>query len=500
MRACWTLIPVVVGAVTWGAAVPSAHAQGTLKVALSANLNTLDPAKAKSGDEHVVNFLVYSGLTEVDDAGKVHPDLAESWTGSDDLKTWTFKLRPGVKFHDGRPVDAEDVKTTIERIRDPAIGSVARANFAIVDSIDVVDPQTIRFNLKLAYAGFAELFADRQVKIVPRDHLDTIATSPDGTGPFRFKSYRPGDRIELVRNNDYFHKGEPRLDGVLLRIMPEAASRMSAVKTGEIDLVWDLPLETVADLQKDRNIAVDMVATSSWDGLIMNAAQKPFDNVKVRAAIQAAIDKKAMVEIALFGNGTATHTMIPPTSAYYNGDIPIPAGDAGLAKKLLAEAGFPNGFTVTLYVPASRPARERLGLAAKEMLAPAGINVDLQRVPWDKFISDIEGKAGFYADGFYSRPTVDTATYPFYDSAGSWNATLWNYKNPEIDALLDRARATASEEERIKLYKQFQAIVLQSPAGVIPYVLNHANAVRRNVRDFHSSPFMWLDLRKTTIQ
>ena len=128
------------------------------------------------------------------------PGLAESWDSSDDLKTWTFKLRSGVKFHDGREVDADDVKTTIERIMDKATASTARVNFDIVQSIDVIDKHTVRFNLKIPYSGFAEILADRQTRVVPRDKLDKIATEPDGTGPFRFVKMLPGDRIELAKN------------------------------------------------------------------------------------------------------------------------------------------------------------------------------------------------------------------------------------------------------------------------------------------------------------
>ncbi|MGH0237082.1 ABC transporter substrate-binding protein [Sinorhizobium meliloti] len=483
-------------AISWAT---NASAEAVLKVALSSNLNTLDPAKTKIGDEYVVNFLVYSGLTGLGPDGKVVPELAESWSSTDDLKSWTFKLRSGVRFHSGRALEAEDVKATIERIKDKATGSVARANFGIVSGISVVDPLTIKFDLSIPYGGFAELFADRQVRIVPRDKLDTIAAHPDGTGPFKFDSFRPGQDVKLVKNPDYYTSGEPKLDGIELRIMPEAAARVSAVSTGEVDLVWDIPPEGTQQLAADPNVTIDTVATSSWDGLIMNNALAPFDNVKVRQAMDAVVDRKAMVEFALFGNGTPTLTMIPPGHPFYNTEIPFPAPDVEKAKQLLSEAGFPDGFSTTLYVPSGRPPKERLGVAAREMLATIGIKVDIQTVPWDKFISDIEGKAAFYVDGFYSRPAVDPSIYPWFHSAGSWNSTLWNYKNPEIDALLDKARAAATDEERAKLYKAFQVLAMSNPPSIIPYVVNHANAVRKNVKGFKSSPMMWLDLRQTTI-
>ena len=460
-------------------------------------MNTFDPAKTKIGEEYIVNFLVYSGLTELD-AGKVKPDLAESWTASDDQKTWTFKLRKGVKFHDGRELDSEDAKATIARVMDKATGSVARVNFDIVSSIDTPDKYTIVFHLKIPYSGFADILGDRQVRIIPKDKLDSIASKPDGTGPFEFVEYKPGDRIELKKNLNYYHAGIPKLDEIVFRIMPETAARVAAIDTGAVDMIWDLPPEVIDELKKNSKITLDSVATSTWDGLIMNAAQKPYDDVRVRRAVSLAIDKKALVELALFGNGSATHTMIPPSNAYYDSALPIKT-DIPQAKKLLAEAGYPNGFETTIYVPSGRPTRERLGVGAAEMLKAIGVKVDIQRVPWDKFIKEIEGKAAFYTDGFYSRPTLDTSIYPWYHSTGSWNTTLWNYKNPEMDKVLDAARGAKTEEERTKDYKEFQRIAVEQPAGIIPYVLNHTNAYRSNVKGFKSSPMMWLDLRETTV-
>ncbi|WP_051660791.1 ABC transporter substrate-binding protein [Bosea sp. 117] len=487
-------------ALGFAALTAPAMAQGTLRVAIPSNLNTLDAAKTKLGEEYIMNFLIFSGLVEVDGKGGVKPDLAESWTKSEDLKTWTFKLRPGVKFHNGRELEAEDVKATIARVMDKATGSTARVNFDIVESIETPDKGTVVFKLKIPYSGFAELFGDRQVRILPRDKFDTIASEPIGTGPFKFKAFRPGDRVELVKNPDYYIKGEPKLDAVTFRIMPESAAQVAALETGELDLVWSLPLETLDQFKKNPDVVIDSTPTSTWDGLIMNSAHKPFDDPRVRKAIAMALDKPALVEVALYGQGTPTHTMIPPSHPYYNKDIPIAAPDIEGAKKLLAEAGYPNGFEATLYLPNGRPTRERLGIAAKELLAPLGIKIELQRVPWDKFVKEIEGKAAFYTDGFYSRPTIDTSIYPWFHSAGSWNTQLWNYKNPAIDRVLDDARAAKTEDERAALYKKFQALAEEVPAGAIPYVQNHVNAFRKNVKGFSSSPMMWLDLRETTVQ
>ena len=235
----------------------SAIAQGTLRVAFGSSLNTLDPAKTKIGEEYIQNFLDLSACHRTRPDGKLKPDLAESWTSSEDLKTWTFKLRKGVKFHDGREFDSEDAKATFARIMDRATGSTARVNFDIVELIDTPDKYTIVFKLKIPYSGFADILGDRQTRIVPKDKLDTISNAPVGTGPFQLVEFKPGDRIELKKNTNYYSAGTPKLDGIVFRIMPETAARIAAVDTGAVDLVWDLPPEVIDQFKGSTNVVID---------------------------------------------------------------------------------------------------------------------------------------------------------------------------------------------------------------------------------------------------
>jgi peptide/nickel transport system substrate-binding protein len=206
-----------------------------------------------------------------------------------------------------------------------------------------------------------------------------------------------------------------------------------------------------------------------------------------------------MVDIALFGNGTPTHTPIPPSHPYFDASIPIVKADIAKAKKLLIDAGYPNGFDIVLQTPVGRPTRERLGLAVREMLKPIGIRVDIQRVPYDVFLKDVEGKAAFYIDGFYSRPTVDTSVYPWYHSKGSWNTGLWHFNDPKMDEILDGARLAPGEAEAKRLYSEFQALAVKDVPGVIPYVINHINGINKRVLGFHSHPMLILDLRSVSV-
>ncbi len=482
------------------AAPAPASAQGTIRVAVGTTLNQLDPAKTTIGDEYIYVNLVFNGLTRIDPDMTVKPDLAESWDVSDDLKTWTFKLRTDVKFHNGRLLDSGDVVATVKRILDPATGSRSRSNLEMVDSVEALDAHTVQFKLNIPYAGFADIFADRQMRIVAKDNVNELSTHPIGTGPFMFKSWSPGDRMELVKNPDYYKKGLPKLDGVTILIIPEAAARIAALESGAIDILWSLPYESVDKFKNSATIRVDSVSTPTWDGVILNNAIKPFNDVRVRQALAATIDKQALVELALFGQGSPTFSPIPPSHPYFNTSLKFNPPDIAKAKKLLAEAGYPNGFDIAMQVPQEREQRVRLGVAVRDMARAAGIRINIERVPFASYTANVAGKAQMYVDGYFARPTIDTALYPFYHSDGSWNQRLWRYKDARVDKILDDARKTNDDAARKKLFWEFQAVVDETVPGIIAYSAAHVNGVSKKVEGFRSTPMLWLDLENVSLK
>ncbi|MGE0751611.1 MAG: ABC transporter substrate-binding protein [Variibacter sp.] len=494
------LLSVIAAVLAFTFCAARADAQGVLRVALGTTLNQLDPAKTTIGDEYVYVHLVFNGLTRIDPDMVVKPDLAESWTASDDLKTWTFKLRQDVKFHHGRLLDAEDVVATMTRILDPATGSRARTNLSMVDKVSAIDAHTVKFDLNVPYAGFADIFADRQLRIVPKDKLGDLSTHPIGTGPFMFKSWSPGDRMELVKNPNYFEKGLPKLDGVTLLIVPEAAARMTALESGALDIVWSMPYESVERFKSHPTVRIDSVSTPTWDGIILNNEKPPFNDVRVRQALAATIDKAAIVELVLFGQGEPTFSPIPPSHPYFNKSLKFNPPDIAKAKKLLAEAGYPNGFDVSMPVPQEREQRVRVGVTVRDMAKAAGIRINVERVPFASYTANVAGKALMYADGYFARPTVDTAIYPFYHSSGSWNKQLWHYKDARVDKLLDDARKTNDEAARKAIFEQFQAVVDETVPGIIAYSAAHVNGVSKKVEGFKSTPMQWLELKSVSLK
>ena len=404
-----------------------------------------------------------------------------------------------MKFHHGRVLDSEDVVATVKRILDPATGSRARTNLTMVETVEAVDPLTVRFNLNQSYAGFADIFADRQMRIVAKDKLAERSTQPIGTGPFVFKSWSPGDRLELTKNPDYFEKGMPKLDGVTLRIIPESAARIAALESGAIDIVWSMPYESVDKFKNHPTVRADGISTPTWDGVILNNERPPFDDVRVRKALALTIDKAAIVELALFGQGDPTFSPIPPSHPYFKSRCPCGARYRA-GEEAAGRGRLPERLDVPMQVPQEREQRVRVGVAVRDMARAAGIRINVERVPFASYTANVAGKAQMYVDGYFARPTIDTAIYPFYHSSGSWNKQLWLYKDARVDQILDDARKTNDEAARKALFERFQAVVEETVPGIIAYSAAHVNGVAKKVVNFHSTPMQWLELKDVSLK
>jgi peptide/nickel transport system substrate-binding protein len=478
---------------------PARAADGVLRIGIGSSLAKLDPMLTTIGDEYIYDNLVFNGLTQMAEDQTVHPDLAEKWEYSEDLKRWTFHLRQGVKFHDGSAMTSADVVAMFRRLLDPATAAPSRSNYDMVTAVDAPDEGTVVFTLATPYGGFADILSDRQVKIVPKDKVAQLPTQPVGTGPFRFVSYTPGDRMVLARNEAYFEPGLPKLAGVELRIIPEMSAKMAALQSGELDVVWDLPLDQVKPLSARGDVRVDSVASATWDAAIMNNLIPPFKDPRVRLAFNMAVDKADVVELTLFGQGAPTISPIPPTHPFYAKELaPGPADPAG-ARKLLAAAGFPNGVSVPIILPTGRPVRERLGVTLQQLAKPGGFDLQVQRVPFSSYDSEVSGKAPLYIDGYFARPTIDTSTYPFLHSGGSWNAKLWHYSDKAVDDALTAARLTGDLGVQKARYLDMQRALVADPCGFFAYSVNFACAYSKRVSGVKTHPMRWFDLRNAMV-
>jgi peptide/nickel transport system substrate-binding protein len=472
---------------------------GTLRIALPSTVDQLDPAKANVGPDYIYTNLVFNGLTRMTEELKVVPDLATSWQNSDDLKTWTFRLHEGVKFHNGQEMVADDVVATLQRLLDPATGARSRTNLMLIEKITAPDRATVVFQLAFPYSTFADLLSDRQLKIIPRDAIGQVSTNPVGTGPFAVASYVPGDRLLLKRHEGYFEQGMPLLDRVELRSIPETSVQIAALQSGDVDVVFDLLPETVKALVGQKGVRVETVATGTWDAAMMNNAAPPFNDPRIRRAFHLAVDKRDVVDVALFGQGTPTHSPIPANHPFFASNIPIAQADPEAARQLLAEAGHPQGIRIPIIVPSDQPAYERLGVTLQQLVTPGGFTLDVQRVPYLRFSAEFAGKAPLLIDGYFSRPTIDTATYPFLHSTGTSNQHSLHYKNPKLDDTLDAARRAVDVSKQRELYVQMQQELVDDPACFFAYTKNFSCAYRPAVQGLKTHPMQWFDLRTAHI-
>ena len=398
------------GATALAASIPPVRAAegNTIRVAFPAPVATLDPAKFRVGGlEYNYAHCVFNRLTAQDAKLQVIPELAASWEATEDLKVWTFHLRPDVKFHNGKPFSADDVAFTYRRLMDKegGLGPARRARRG-------QQGRGSRSAHGPLHAVGALFRPRRRHRAVPgpdrlrggNGHADHQA-GRHGAIPFRGIS--SGRSARGREEPDYFVAGSPKVDRAILRIIPEYTTAVAGLESGAIDIVYDLPPEQV-DLVKDSKVArVEEVSTGTWLGVVFNNAFKPFDDPRVRAAFTKIVDRQGFTDIAMFGHGTPTVTPIPPTHPFFRADLLAPQDIPG-AKKLLAEAGFPSGMSVEMFIPNGSPINERLGTAFRDAAKLAGVTVTLRVVPEDKFYAEMEGKIAFSVDGFFGRPTPDT--------------------------------------------------------------------------------------------
>jgi len=475
---------------------------GVLKFATPSVKPGLDPARTRTGDGYMLTAMIFSNLTRISHELKPEPQLAEKWDVSSDSTEWTFHLRKDAKFSNGRTVVASDVKFSIDRILDPKTASKGAKALGPIKEVVAKDDHTVVFKLKGPYADLALQLGNTFSRIIAKENLDDIANKPIGSGPFILKEYVPGNKAILVRNPNYFEKGLPYLDEVHQIYIKEYAAQISALKTGEIDIMYFAPSEIIGQLQKDPNVEVKIVSAPSFQPMIMWVNEKPFNDVRVRQALRYAVDRKSMMEAATGGLGVlGNDTPVSPSNPYYNKALPQRKQDVAKAKKLLAEAGYPNGVDITFYTSTQRPGLEPAAVVAQQTLAASGFRVKIESVEIARLYKDIIPKPKPFAtshNNWFGRPTIDESLTPFYFTKSNWNYT--GYSNPEVDKLLDQAKAKTKFEDRKKLYDKVQEILYNEGPDVVAYFKNYVSAIRKEVKNYKLIPVQYVDLRETWVE
>jgi peptide/nickel transport system substrate-binding protein len=461
---------------------------GTLRVSHPNTPANLDPALSQTVEDMITNRQMYEGLVESTYNRQFIPLLAESWSTSADLKTWTFHLRQGVKFFNGKVLDAQDVVYTMERVLNPTTGSQGMSDIDPVASVVAVDALTVQFNLKYAYSDLLAPLSETFFGIVPNNGGSSLSQTPNGTGPFLLSENVANDHITFVRNPNYWQKGLPYLDTLILVVIPQDEAELTSLANHETDVMWTVPFELFDEVKATRNVTVDEVPTSSFAPFVLDNSKPPFNDPNVRMAFRLAIDAEQIVKVCLDGHGTTTPIPIAPNDPVYP-HVPVLAQNISQAQQLMVQAGYPNGFSMPIYAPNGRPAQTMASVVVAQMLQPLKVTVNIQDQPLDYFFAHTEGNAEAYMDDWTDQPGVDLHIYSQFHSGGFWNELVWKgWTNQQANAALDAARISPSVAVRKQQYGIVADALNSDGPGVFYYVSNVAQAWQQNVHNIHARP------------
>ena len=412
----------------------------------------LDPtAGAAAAIDEVLYANVFEGLTRIGSRGEVMPGLAESWTVSEDGKTYSFKLRTGVKFHDGTDFDAEDAKFSLDRARAEESTNAQKGLFAAIDTVEVVDPASLKVTLKNPQGSFLYNLGWGDAVIVAPESAETNKEKPIGTGPFKFDNWAKGSSITLVKSADYW--GEPAmLDKAEFRIIPDAAAAVPALLSGDVQVLPNFQLgDALPQVESDPRFKVVVGATEGETVLSTNNKKPPFDQLKVRQAIAHALDRKAIIDGASGGLGVPIGSHFSPANAAYidlTGTYPF---DPAKSRELLKEAGFENGIKATLKLPPVGYARDGGQIIASQ-LRDVGIDLEIIPVEWADWLAQV------FKEKDYDLSIV-SHTEPNDIDIYSRKDYYFNYDNPAFDKVIEELNLTSDDARRTELYHQAQKIL-----------------------------------------
>ena len=471
-----------------GRLVASAQAKrgGTLRIAFSdANPeDNLDPALAQN------NFFIpvpqgtmYESLVRLDNNFQPNPQLADSWEPSNDAKTWVFHLKKGIEFHDGSTMTAKDVVWSLRSAMDPQSGSTFYAQLKSLlkpENIKAVDDYTVRFDLESPFVFFPNPLGVRNARIFKNGYTAAdFAKNPIGTGPFRYKSYVPGESFEATRFENYWQSGKPYLDAIQFKNIPEAASKMQALLTGDVDLIDNIEFASNRALEGTNYEALPL-RDAAWHAAICDVRVKPFTDPRVIKAMKLALDRQQVVDVVYAGFASlAADTVIPTSDPFFPSDLKPAARDVGAAKELLKEAGYANGLEIPApLITVFGFGTNNLAAVLKQQFADAGITISIKE-GGPTFWDTVWLKQPFYIPDFNRRHPSEIFPLISITNAGQW---MTHWSNSEFDAAVKAAAQTTDVATQKADYGK--AIHLQSANDgiVLPAYASRLHAKAKNLQ------------------
>jgi len=484
-----------------------AHAQGaknTLVVGLNQDPDILDPSLSRTYVGRIVYEHMCEKLYEIDETLRIYPQLAAELPAySDGGKTVTLKLRQGVRFNDGTPMDAEAVRFSLDRHL-TIKGSARRSELELVTAIEVVDPLTVRLRLKAPFSPLLATLADRAgMPVSPTQAKkleDKFGTAPICVGPWTFVERVPQDRIVLEKSKSYFDPGSARFDRIVFRIIPDDNVRLANLRSGDIDMMHLVGPTDAVSLLKEGRFEVARVAGLHYQSITINLHNKngknkpPVDlgtplanDPRVREALDLSIDREALNQVAWDGQYTPGCTPISPVSPFYDKGRKCPTRDIAKAKQLLAAAGLAGGYSFELTI-VNDPQQRRVGEVIQGMAREAGFDISLRPSEFASALKDDDdGNLRAFLIGWSGRVDPDGNIHQFHTCGGSLNTTT--ACDEAIDALLNKAREVSDMAQRTALYKEaIDKMVLGRRNLLYLYHQNYIVAFPKNLKNYKAVP------------
>jgi peptide/nickel transport system substrate-binding protein len=459
-------------ALTCGAAA----AQSTLRIGLAEDPDVLDPSLARTYVGRIVFAAFCDKLFDIDAKLNVVPQLALSHETSADGKTVTIKLRPGVKFHDGEPFDAEAAKFSLDRHR-TMVGSFRKPEVAAIDHVDVVDPLTIKIALKTPFSPLIAQLTDRAGMMVSpkaaKAEGDKFGLHPVCAGPYKFVERVQQDRIVFEKFQDYWDKANVHIDRVVFLPIVDATVRLANLKSGGLDLIERVLATDIKQVRADKNLKLATALELGYQGIDINvgkgdAAKGPLgQSAKVRQALELAIDRAALNQVVFNGEFVPGNQWVSPENPYYQKSFPVPKRDVAKAKALLKEAGITAPFDVDFMVPKGAET-QAVAEVVQAMASEVGINMKIRVTEFATSLKQAEqGNYQAFMLAWSGRTDPDGNTYIFFKTGAPQN--YMGYKNPEVDKLLDEARVPSDFAARKAIYEKVTKFALEDVPKIYLY-------------------------------
>ncbi len=465
-------------------------AKDTIVIGMQDEPPVLDPTQnAAAAIDVIFSVNVYESLTRIGEDGTVQPSLATSWTVAEDGKTYTFKLAPGVVFDNGEKLTSETVKWNFDRNALPTSTNPIKRHYANISGVETPDATTVVLKLKEPNSLFLSFMASGGAAIFDPKSADNNKTTPVGSGPYKFKQWVKGDRVVLEKSPTYRDQAKAQIKQATFKFVPDAAAQVPALLAGDIDAFPTIgATETLDRFKSDNRFQVIIGSTEGEVPLILNNNKKPFDDIRVRRAVNHAIERKAIIDGATSGYGIPIGSHFPPHHPWYVDLTNRYPHDIAKAKELLKEAGYANGLDINIKPPPFAYARRSAEIVAAQLME-AGIRVKIEPMEWAQWLDIV------YKQKNYDMTVVAHVSPWDQDNYTRGKDYYYGYQNDEMDKLMKAVLVESNTDKQKDLYQQIQRKIAEEAVHAFMFQLPRTGVYAAKLRGFwKSSPVSVTDL------